>query len=44
MINELSQADLQRIRQLVGRLEELRDRAGNDIRSLRSKFGLASDP
>ena len=43
-INELSQADLQHIRQLVGRLEELRDRAGNDIRTLRSKFGLASSP
>lgn len=43
-INELSQADLQHIRQLVGRLEELRDRAGNDIRNLRSKFGLASNP
>lgn len=44
VISELSQADLQRVRQLVGRLEELRDRAGNDIRNLRSKFGLASDP
>ena len=44
VVNELSQADLQRIRQLVGRLEELRDRVRNDIRSLRSKFGLASDP
>ena len=43
-VNELSQADLQHIRQLVGRLEQLRDRARNDIRNLRSKFGLASDP
>ena len=44
VINELSPADLQHVRQLVGRLEELRDRARNDIRHLRSKFGLASDP
>ena len=44
VMKELSQADLQRIRQLVGRLEELRDRVGKDIRSLRSKFGLASNP
>ena len=43
VVNELSQADLQRIRQLVDRLEELRDRVRNDIRGLRSKFGLASD-
>ena len=44
VINGLSPADLQHIRQLVGRLEELRDRGRNDIRDLRSKFGLATDP
>ena len=44
VINGLSPPALQHIRQLVGRLEDLRDRGRNDIRDLRSKFGLASDP
>ena len=44
VINGLSPVDFEQIKQLIGRLEKLRDRGRNDIRSLRSKFGLASDP
>ncbi|MCE2521717.1 MAG: MerR family transcriptional regulator [Rhodobacteraceae bacterium] len=44
VVGELSPAEFEHLRQLVGRLETLRRGTEADIKRLRSKFGLASTP
>ena len=44
VVGELSAAEFEHLRQLVGRLETLRRGTEADIKRLRSKFGLASTP
>ncbi len=44
VVGELSAAEFEHLRQLVGRLETLRHETEADIKRLRSKFGLASTP